>query len=123
MKQQKPVFLDLTKIRFPITAIASILHRISGLIIFLLIPLLLWLAHSASTASGFAEIQNCLTSPVCEFFVWVVLAALIFHLIAGIRHLLMDIHLGETLSAAKTSATTVIVLAVILIIVAGVWIW
>ncbi len=123
MKQQKPVFLDLTKIHFPITAISSILHRISGFIIFLLIPILLWLARSATTVHGFAEIQICLSNPIFKFLVWVILASLLFHLIAGIRHLLMDIHIGETLSVAKMSAAVAILLSIILIIIAGVWIW
>lgn len=123
MKQQKPVFLDLTKIHLPITAISSILHRISGFIIFLLIPILLWLARSASTVHGFAEIQICLSNPIFKFLVWVILASLLFHLIAGIRHLLMDIHIGETLSVARMSAAVAILLSIILIIIAGVWIW
>lgn len=123
MKQQKPVFLDLTKIQFPITAIASILHRISGFIIFLLIPLILWFARDASTPDGFACLQSCLASPGVKIVVWGLVAALLFHLVAGIRHLLMDIEIGETLSAAKKSAASVIIIAIILSIIAGVWIW
>ena len=124
MKQEKPVFLDLTKIRFPVTAIASVLHRISGFILFLLIPLLLWMAHSASTATGFVHLQDCLSSPVLKFFVWVVLAALLYHLLAGIKHLLMDSHiLSENFNSAKAASWFVIVLAFILIIIGGVWIW
>lgn len=124
MKQEKPVFLDLTKIRFPITAIASILHRISGFVLFLLIPLLLWMAHAASTATGFAQLQDCFSNPILKFFVWVILASLLYHLLAGIKHLLMDSHiLSENLKSAKAASTITIILAVILIIIAGVWVW
>lgn len=123
MKQQKPVFLDLTKIQFPITAIASILHRISGVIIFLLIPVILWLARDASTANGFAALQSCLTSPMVKLVVWGLIASLIFHLLAGIRHLFMDMEIGETLAVAKKSATGVIIIAVVLSLIIGVWIW
>ncbi len=124
MNQEKPVFLDLAKIRFPITAIVSILHRISGFLIFLLIPLFLWMAHSASTAAGFANLAECFANPILKFVVWVLLAALSYHLVAGIKHLLMDSHiLSENLPAARTASGITIALAVILMIIAGVWVW
>lgn len=124
VKQNKPVFLDLTKIRFPIPAIVSILHRISGFIIFLLIPLILWMAYAASTASGFAQLQECFSSPIMKIVVWAFLAFLIYHFLAGVKHLLMDGHiLSENLTVAKIASTIVIVSAVVLIILAGVWIW
>jgi succinate dehydrogenase / fumarate reductase cytochrome b subunit len=100
------------------------LHRISGFILFLLIPLLLWMAHSASTAAGFMHLQDCFRSPVLKFFVWAMLAALSYHLLAGIKHLLMDSHvLSEDLKGARAASKVVIILAVVLSIIGGVWIW
>lgn len=124
MKQDRPVFLDLTKIRFPLPAIGSILHRISGFIVFLLLPFLLWMAQMAKTPSGFDKLQDCFGSFIMKFFVWVFLAGLLYHLFAGIRHLLVDAHwLGEDLPTARLAAVWVIVLAVIAVILSGVWLW
>ena len=124
MKEKRPVFLDLTKIRFPPPAIVSILHRASGVIVFLLIPLLLWLlGASLASEAQFQQLQTTLEQPGLRFFVWVVVSGLLFHLIAGIRHLIMDMGLGESLPVGRATAYVVIFLAAILIILTGIWLW
>jgi succinate dehydrogenase / fumarate reductase cytochrome b subunit len=105
-------------------AIASILHRISGVILFLLFPLVLFiLSQSLISESSFAHVNALLAHSCSKLMVWSFGAALIYHLLAGIRHLLTDIGLGEGLDAARRSAVLVIVLAIILIIFLGIWIW
>lgn len=124
MKAKRPVYLDITGYKYPNTAIVSILHRISGVILFLSIPFLLW-ALDKSLASGdqFQALIQQFEVPAIKCLLWIFLAALIFHLVAGIRHLLMDAGLGESLRAGRLSATVVFVVSVLLILLAGFWLW
>lgn len=124
MKDKRPINLDLTTIKFPIPAIASILHRISGVALFLFIPFLLWLLDAVLLSEeSFFQLQRTLSSPLNKFILWVLLASLIYHLLAGIRHLLMDLHVGETLQGGRLSAKIVIIAAGVLTLLAGVWLW
>lgn len=124
LNTKRPVNLDLRTISFPVPAIASILHRISGVVLFLAIPLLLWaLAMSLESAEGFEKIRSCFTSFIGKFLIWAILTALIYHLFAGIRHLFMDAGMGESLRAGRFIAKLVMGLATICSIVIGVWLW
>lgn len=125
MKKNRPVNLDLTTIRLPITAIASILHRITGVILFVGLAFLIWaLSLSLSSAQGFEQISRLLaTSLLAKFIAWGILTALGYHLVAGVRHLLMDIGIGETKAAAQQSSVISLALGVILAVLAGVWLW
>ncbi len=124
MKDSRPVNLALTKFKFPLTAIISILHRISGFVIFLFVPFFLcFLNKSLTSPHEFAEIQQCLSSGIAKFFTWVMFAALIYHLVAGIRHLLMDAGVGETKCGGYAGAVIVIIISIILFVIAGCLIW
>ena len=122
--KQRPVYLNLLQIRQPLPAIVSVLHRISGVILFLLLPFLLWLlAKSLTSEAAFDALKQPLAHPVLRFFIWVVLSALIYHLVAGIRHLLMDMGIGETLKGGRIGAYLVLVISIIFIIFAGISLW
>ncbi len=122
--KQRPKNLDLFSIKFPVTSISSILHRISGVILFLVIPILLYmLSLSLDSTESFNQLRECMTGPVAKFVLWGIVASLLFHLVAGIRHLLMDAGLGESLSGGRTGAYLVLILGAILAILAGFWIW
>lgn len=124
MKHQRPVNLNLFTISFPIPAIVSILHRISGVILFLVIPFLLWgLSLSLSSQQDYDDLHQLLTQPFAKFLIWGVLAALLYHLVAGIRHLFMDMGIGEELKSGRLGAQITIIVSAILIILAGIWIW
>lgn len=124
MKNKRPVNLDLIKFRFPLPAVASILHRISGVGLFLLIPLLLWLLErSLASPEGYAELRVTLAQPLWKLILLVTLAALLYHLVAGIRHLLMDLHIGDTLAGARLGARSVLAASTLLVALLGVWIW
>jgi succinate dehydrogenase / fumarate reductase cytochrome b subunit len=124
VNSQRPVNLDLRTIKLPITAYTSILHRISGVILFLGIAVLLFaLDKSLGSEDGFAEVQAYLASPLVKLIIWGLLSALLYHLVAGIRHLIMDTGVGETLKGGKLGSQIVLVVSVILIVLAGVWIW
>ena len=124
MNSQRPVNLDLRTIKLPITAYTSILHRISGVILFFGIAILLYgLELSLSSEEGFAQVHACMSSPLVKFIVWGLLSALLYHLVAGIRHLCMDAGVGETLEGGKLGSKIVLVVSAVLILLAGVWIW
>jgi succinate dehydrogenase / fumarate reductase cytochrome b subunit len=124
VKKDRPVNLDLTKFKFPPMALISICHRITGVLLFLLLPLMLYLLHhSLSSSAGFSATLVQLHHPVMKFFVWVTLSAALFHLIAGIRHISMDLGFGENVCAGRATAYIVFVVAAILIVLAGVWLW
>ena len=123
VNHQRPVNLDLGSLKCPPMAIASILHRISGLVLFLLLPIMMYfLSVSLHSLSAFDQLQVLLTKPWCKLLLWAFSAALIYHLLAGFRHILMDTGFGEELIVARRSAVVVIVLAIILTIFLGVWI-
>ncbi|WP_230388846.1 succinate dehydrogenase, cytochrome b556 subunit [Piscirickettsia salmonis] len=124
MSDKRPVNLDITTIRMPITAISSILHRISGILVFILIALLLWgLEQSLASEAGFKSITQILGSTWVKFGVWVFLSALMYHLVAGVRHLLMDIGIGETKQGGRAGAMLVLALSIVLIVALGYWLW
>ncbi|MCL2523831.1 MAG: succinate dehydrogenase, cytochrome b556 subunit [Betaproteobacteria bacterium] len=106
INKKRPVNLDLTTIRLPLSAKVSILHRVSGAGLFICLPLLLWLfGASLTSADSFAVLQSVAASLPVK----VILAGLIWayahHFCAGIRFLLLDLHVGiEKEAAAKSSA-------------------
>ncbi len=124
MKDKRPVNLDIGTIDLPLAALTSITHRVSGVIVFVGIAILLWL-FDASLASeeGFNSLGGFATSFLGKFILWGVLAALAYHMVAGCKHLLMDFGIGETKEAAPIGAKVVIVVSIVLFGVLGVWIW
>lgn len=124
MNQQRPINLDLTKFSFPLPALTSITHRVAGVILFVgVIFLLCALSGSLESAEGFATTKKSMTTGFGSFITWGLLAALAFHFVAGIKHLLMDIGFGETKESGFYAAVFTIVASSILIILAGVWVW
>ncbi len=124
MKDNRPKNLNLTTIHFPIPAITSILHRISGVVLFAGTAVLMWLlAESLRSEQGFQQVQEWLSLPLVKLIVWAIVSALLYHVIAGVRHLLMDIGIGETLEGGRTGAIMIIVFSAVAIVLAGVWIW
>lgn len=124
MNKKRPINLNLFTIRFPLPAIVSILHRVSGVFLFLLLPLLLWaFSLSLSTEESFLALQNFLTAPFMKFMLWLLIAPFCYHLIAGLRHLLMDCHIAEELKSGRLAAQLTFVFSFILILLVGVWLW
>ncbi len=124
MNTDRPVNLALTKFRFPLAALASITHRITGVVLFVGMAVLLYLADLALTSeAGFIQAQTLLTLPLVKLVIWGVLAALIYHLVAGIKHLLLDFHIGDSKAGGQLGAVLSILIAIVLIALAGVWVW
>lgn len=111
-------------VHLPLPAYTSFLHRVSGVFIFVGIAVLLWLlGESLSSADGFARTGQWLDTLWVKLLVWAVVAGLLYHLVAGIKHLLMDMGIGESLEGGLLGARLVIVISALAIILAGVWIW
>jgi succinate dehydrogenase / fumarate reductase cytochrome b subunit len=109
----KPVYINLFKIQLPLSALLSISHRVSGILIFFLVLpvsayILNLLLASQDSFSSFVDVFN--SSIFLRTFVLFNILIFEYHVVAGIRHMLMDFHLvGETLSASNTSAITALI--------------
>ena len=113
MNSKRPVNLDLGKFHFPLPAITSILHRISGIIIFVGVAFLLYgLQLSLSGEEGFSRVNELLNSFLAKLIIWGILSALLYHLVAGIKHLLMDMGIGEELESGRIAAKLTIVILI-----------
>lgn len=124
MNDKRPINLDLSTMKFPSMAIASILHRLSGVLMFLLLPVMFCvLGCSLRSQESFDAIREHVMNPWFKLIIWGFASAWFYHVIAGIRHLVMDIGFGESLEAGRRSALFIIVLAVIATIFLGIWIW
>jgi succinate dehydrogenase / fumarate reductase cytochrome b subunit len=121
----RPVYLNLLSIRQPLPAIVSILHRISGALLFLIgIPFLLWaVQRSLASADAWAQMRATLSSPLSKIVLIVLAWAYFHHFIAGIRHLVMDLHWGMDLKSARMSSAVTLVLAVLLTLAIAVKLW
>lgn len=124
MKDSRPVNLNLLTIRMPITAYTSILHRLSGLLVFLAIPIFLWaLQASLQSAQSFAGLQRCFGHWSMQGLVWLLTVGLVYHMIAGLRHLLMDMHIGHTRCGGIFGSWLVLGLAGAFALWFGFWMW
>jgi len=121
----RPIYLNLLAIRLPLPAFVSFLHRVSGALLFLFgTPLLLWVTQRAlASPEGWEAMRAAFASPGVKLLALVLVWALIHHLLAGVRHLVMDMHMGVDLKSARQSAALVFVLALLLTLAVGVKLW
>jgi succinate dehydrogenase / fumarate reductase cytochrome b subunit len=114
-RPSRPVYLNLLAIRQPLPAIVSVLHRASGALLFAAgIPLALWgLEASLRSPDAYASFVGALSHPLAKLLALALLWSTVHHLFAGIRHLLMDIHVGVDLGNARRSSAIVLVLGVV----------
>jgi succinate dehydrogenase / fumarate reductase cytochrome b subunit len=124
-EKQRPKYLNLLQIKQPLPAIVSILHRISGVLLFFPgIPLLLYgLQMMLESPETFTYLQSTLTHPLGKFFLILVAWFFLHHLCAGIRHLALDLHYGLQLQHARSSSKLVLITGAILTVLTGMWIW
>ncbi|MCE9663572.1 succinate dehydrogenase, cytochrome b556 subunit [Halomonas sp. M5N1S17] len=125
MNSKRPVNLDLTTIEFPLPALTSIAHRITGVILFIGLIFAFWaLDKSLSSPAGFEAVRDTLANNIlAKLVAWGLLSALAFHFVAGIKHMLMDADIGVTLEGGVKKAQATVVISAVLIILAGVWVW
>ncbi|MBK51868.1 MAG: succinate dehydrogenase, cytochrome b556 subunit [Gammaproteobacteria bacterium] len=124
MKDTRPVNLDLTTVRFPLPAITSILHRISGVALFFGIGVMLYLLQlSLESRAGFDRVIELMATGPIKLILWLILSGLLYHLIAGVKHLLMDWGMGESREGALRGAQVTLLLTAIAVVLAWGMIW
>lgn len=123
VKSNRPIDLPLSqviRVNSSPTAIASILHRISGIILFLLIPVMLWLLqNSLASPESFATVFD---NVLVRFIAWIFVASIAYHFVMGIKHLFADMGMTEELKSGRTAAMVSFVISAILIVASFVWV-
>ncbi|WP_301102306.1 succinate dehydrogenase, cytochrome b556 subunit [Propionivibrio sp.] len=121
IKKKRPKNLDLMTIRLPLPGILSIIHRVSGAGIFLLLPLLLWLFQSSLTSPHtFAMFKSFVANPLVKLVLFGLIWLYLHHFCAGIRYLLLDMHKGIDLESARLSSKIVFAVSIALTLIIGV---
>jgi succinate dehydrogenase / fumarate reductase cytochrome b subunit len=121
----RPVYLNLIRIRLPLPGLVSILHRISGAVLFLFaIPLVLFaMQTSLESADGFANLKSTFAHPLCKLVLVGLLWAYLHHFFAGIRYLLIDLQVGDDLTPARQSSVVVLGASLALTLIIAVRLW
>lgn len=124
MKSNRPVYLNLFQFAWPFAAMASITHRLTGAFLFFALLALLYLLDMALTSpAGFEEARAMLATPLSKLGLLFLLAALTYHLVAGLKHMLLDFHIGDTVEAAKYESIAVFAITGVIVVALGVWLW
>lgn len=122
---RRPVYLNLPRIRLPLPGIVSILHRISGALLFLIgIPLLLaGVARSLGSTESYAAMKSVVATPAAKLVLLALAWAYLHHLCAGVRYLLLDLQRGIELGPARRSSVIVFVVSLALTLAVGMRLW
>ena len=120
-KKPRPVNLDLKSIRLPLPGFVSILHRISGAGLFLMLPVLLWLFQSSLTSAETYDVFKAFAShPVAKLLLLGLIWAYMHHFCAGLRFLALDFHMGLDLETARMTSKLVLGVSLIATAIIGV---
>ena len=116
MQPIRPVYLNLFKIRLPVTGIVSLAHRVSGVLLFIAIPFLIYLVDiSVSSEQGFADAIAWMGHPLIVLIQLILIWSLAHHFFAGIRFLFLDFDIGITKSGSTMTAWLVIVVELLVV--------
>jgi len=122
--RNRPKHLNLFQIRLPIPGIVSILHRISGASLFLMLPFLLYLLQqSLQSPDSYIHFRALVGHPLVKLILLGLLWAFLHHFCAGIRYLTLDMHMGTDLAAARSSSYAVVGVSLVMTVILGVWLW
>lgn len=123
--RQRPKYYDLNLLHLPMPGLVSIFQRITGVVMFLfLIPAVLYVLQCTLVSeTGFNNWKVIFSEPIVKLIVLGFVWSYLHHLFAGIRYLLLDIHVGTALQPARASAKVVLVLGLIGTLLVGVRIW
>lgn len=122
--RKRPKYLNLFEIKLPLAGFASILHRVSGAGLFLLLPLLIWLLElSLRSPESYQQLQAVVGHPLVKLVLIGLLWAFLHHFFMGIRILLIDAHVGVAKAPAHRSAVAVMAVSLLLTLVLGVMLW
>jgi succinate dehydrogenase / fumarate reductase cytochrome b subunit len=124
MPTNRPKHLNLMQIRLPLPAFVSILHRVSGAVLFLMLPLLLCLLGSSlESPQSFMALKKWVGNPLAKIVLLGLLWAYLHHLCAGIRHLALDMHWGMEYDFARLTSYIVLGVSLLLTAAIGVMLW
>ena len=124
MNKNRPKHLALHQIRLPLPGFVSILHRISGLLLFLALPiLLLLLQYSLLSIETYTELMNLLSQPLVKIILLGLLWAFLHHFFAGLRYLAIDFHYVQNLAQARNSSKFVLLAGLAATILLGAKLW
>ena len=124
MSRPRPKYLNLLQIKLPVPGLVSILHRVSGAVLFLFIPFLLVLLElTLASPAGFLRFKAVLSHWAVKLLVIGLVWAYLHHLLAGIRHLALDLDYGTELPAARASSHAVLVTGIVLAVIFGLMLW
>lgn len=124
VRKQRPKHLAVNQIRLPLPGIVSILHRISGVGLFLMLPFLLYLLdRSLGSPETFETFAAVVDNGFVKLILFGLLWAYLHHFCAGIRFLLLDLHKGIELEAARKSSKIVLAVSLTLTVIIGVVLW
>jgi len=126
-KDNRPInvgIFDLLIFKWPFAAIVSITHRIAGVALMVVIGFGLYaLELSLSSEAEFNELKMMMASPLGKIVTWGSLSALAYHFVAGVKHMIVDFGVGETLESGLFAARAVVLVSTILIVLAGIWVF
>lgn len=124
MRKERPKHLALLQIKLPLPGIVSILHRISGVMLFLSLPLLLLtFQYSLSSIETHTRLLELLAHPLSKLALIGLLWAFLHHFCAGIRYLAIDLHYVTSLGQARSSSKAVLAVSLALTVLLGAKLW
>ena len=124
MNKKRPKHLALHKIKLPLPGFVSILHRVSGVLLFLALPLLLlMLQYSLASIETHTQLLEVLAHPLSRLVLLGLLWAFLHHFCAGLRYLAIDLHYVRNLAQARSSSKLVMLASGLLTILIGVKLW
>ena len=122
MNKKRPKHLALHKIKLPLPGLVSILHRASGIMLFISLPLLLWMLQaSLRSIETYTQLIVFLQHPLSKLVQLGLLWAFFHHFCAGIRFLALDLHIGSSLAQARASSKWVMGISLLLTVLTGGW--
>ena len=122
--KKRPKYLNLFQIKLPLAGVISILHRVSGVGLFLMLPFLVWLLElSLHSPESFQALQAVAAHPLLKLLLIGLLWALLHHFCMGIRILLIDIHIGVDKMSARSSARMVLAVSLPMTLIVGAKLW
>jgi len=124
MNKKRPKHLALHLIKLPLPGFVSILHRVSGMALFLALPLLLWmLQYSLRSIETYTELMDVLAQPLAKLVMLGLLWAFLHHFCAGLRYLAIDMHWVSNLAQARNSSWLVMFVSLALTVLLGAKLW
>jgi succinate dehydrogenase / fumarate reductase cytochrome b subunit len=126
VKDKRPVYLSVNPLQFhfPVAALASIVHRMTGVLLLIAVGYFLYLLQLALPhPSGFDAARALLAEPTHQVILFICLSGLVYHLILGVKHLLLDFHIADSLDGSRTMTILCLSIFAACEVLLLLWIW